>query len=94
MTLNGSVKEKLLKGVELNGRPHRNPIDGYNMLDSFSGKVKDSPHKDFIYVNDGGPIGAMRDDDWKVVFMPRPGAHPPLRIPFCREMMTVQRRRR
>ena len=50
VTLDGSVKEKLLKGVEPNGRPRCNHIDGYNMLDSFSGKVKDSPHKDFIDV--------------------------------------------
>ena len=27
------VKEKLLKGVELNGRTYKNHIDGYNMLD-------------------------------------------------------------
>ena len=33
------IKEKLLKGVELNGRTYRNYIDGYNMLDYFSGSL-------------------------------------------------------
>ena len=30
------IKEKLLKGVELNGRTYKNYIDGYNMLDYFT----------------------------------------------------------
>ena len=42
-----TIKDKLLKGVELNGRRYRNHIDGHNMLDYLSGKVKDSPRKDF-----------------------------------------------
>jgi len=46
------IKEKLLKGVDLNGRHYRNYIDGYNMLDYLSGKVKESPRKEFIYVNE------------------------------------------
>jgi arylsulfatase len=63
------IKEKLLNGVELNGRKYRNYIDGYNMLDYLSGKTKESPRKEFWYVNDEGGIVAARYSDWKVVFL-------------------------
>ena len=43
------------------------------MLDYFSGKVKESPRKEFMYVNDDGQVVAMRYDDWKVVFLENRG---------------------
>ena len=67
------IKEKLLKGVELNGRTYKNYIDGYNQLDYLSGKVKESPRHEFMYVNDDGQIVAMRYNDWKVVFLENRG---------------------
>jgi arylsulfatase len=67
------IKDKLLKGVELNGRKYRNYIDGHNMLDYLSGKEKTSPRKEFIYVNDDGQIVAMRVGDWKAVFLENRG---------------------
>jgi arylsulfatase len=67
------IKDKLLKGVELNGRKYRNYIDGYNQLDYLSGKSKESPRKEFIYVNDDGQIVAMRLGDWKAVFLENRG---------------------
>lgn len=77
------IKEKLLKGVELNGRNYRNHLDGYNQLDYLSGKTKESPRKEFIYVNDIGEIVATRYGDWKVVFMEnRAQAMPLWREPF------------
>jgi len=64
------IKERLLKGgVELNGRTYRNHIDGYNLLDYLSGKVKDSPRRDFIYVGDDGAVMAIRVDDWKAIYL-------------------------
>ena len=54
------INEKLKAGVELNGRSYKNHVDGYNMLDYLSGKAKDSPRHEFIYVNDDGQIVAMR----------------------------------
>ena len=62
------IKEKLLKGVELNGRTYKNHIDGNNMLDYLSGKSAESPRPAFIYVNDDGDIVAVRWNDWKVVY--------------------------
>ena len=63
------IKEKLLTGVELNGRSYKNYIDGYNMLDYFSGAAKESPRKQFIYVDDAGQVAAIRVGDWKAVYL-------------------------
>ena len=63
------IKEKLLKGVALNGRTYRNHIDGYNLMDYLSGKSKTSPRNEFLYINDIGEIVAVRVGDWKVTFM-------------------------
>ena len=63
------IKERLRNGVELNGRDYRNFIDGYNMLDYFSGKTEDSPRYEFWYVGDEGQVMAARYQDWKVVFL-------------------------
>ena len=60
-------------GVELNGRKYKNYIDGHNQLDYLSGKAKESPRKEFIYVNDDGQIVAIRYDDWKAVFLENRG---------------------
>ena len=77
------IKEKLLKGVELNGRTYKNHLDSYNLLDYLSGKAKESPRQEFIYVNDIGEIVAARVRDWKVVYMEnRAEAMPLWREPF------------
>jgi arylsulfatase len=67
------IKQKLLKGTEINGRKYRNHIDGYNMLDYLSGKTGKSPRHEFWYINDDGQIVAARYDDWKVVFLENRG---------------------
>jgi len=67
------IKDKLAKGTELNGRKYHNYVDGYDMTDYLSGKVDASPRKEFIYVNDGGDIVAMRYDAWKAVFLENRG---------------------
>src|SRR5262245_45314603 len=67
------IKEKLLQGVELNGRRYRNYVDGYNMTDYLSGKTVKSPRNEFWYVNDDGQVVAARYGDWKVVFLENRG---------------------
>jgi arylsulfatase A-like enzyme len=62
------MRDKILKGVELNGRNYKNYIDGTNMLDYFTGEVDESPRHEVVYVNDDGQVVAMRYDDWKAVF--------------------------
>jgi arylsulfatase len=68
-----SINDKLKKGVSLNGRPYKNHPDGYDMTAYLSGQAKESPRKEFIYVNDDGQIVAMRYTDWKVVFLENRG---------------------
>lgn len=70
---NPGIKEQLKKGVDLNGRHYRNYVDGYDQSDYLSGKVKESPRKEFWYVNDDGQIVAARYDAWKVVFLENRG---------------------
>jgi len=67
------IKDKLRKGVSLNGRNYRNYIDGYNQLEYLAGKAKESPRKEFMYVNDDGQVVAIRYQDWKVVFLENRG---------------------
>jgi arylsulfatase len=67
------IKEKLRKGVELNGRSYKNYIDGYNLTDYLTGKAKESPRHEFWYVNDDGQIVAARYDAWKAVFLENRG---------------------
>ncbi|RDL51296.1 Arylsulfatase [Ensifer sp. M14] len=67
------IKDKLLAGVELNGRSYKNYIDGYNQLDYLTGKTDQSPRHEFWYVNDDGQVVAARYDDWKVVFLENRG---------------------
>jgi arylsulfatase A-like enzyme len=67
------IKDQLAKGVELNGRKYKNYIDGYNQLDYLTGKAKESPRREFMYVNDDGQVVAIRYDDWKAVFLENRG---------------------
>ena len=55
--------------MELNGRTYKNHIDGYNLLDYLSGKSAESPRHEFIYVDDGGEVAAIRVGDWKAVYL-------------------------
>lgn len=63
------IKEKLLKGVELNGRRYKNYLDGYNQLDYLSGKTDKSPRNEFIYVGDDGNVMSIRVGDWKATYL-------------------------
>lgn len=67
------ITEKLKEGVELNGRKYRNYVDGHNQLDYLTGKAKESPRNEFIYVNDDGQVVSMRYQDWKVTFLENRG---------------------
>ena len=64
-----NIAAELRSGVKLNGRKYKNYIDGYNQLEYLSGKVKDSPRKEFIYVDDGGAVAAIRVGDWKAMYL-------------------------
>jgi arylsulfatase len=63
------MKEKIMKGIELNGRKYKNYIDGVNQLDYLKGESEESSREGFIYVNDAGEVAALRFQDWKAMFL-------------------------
>jgi len=63
------IKAKLLKGHQAGNKTFKVYIDGYNMLDYLTGKVKESPREFFFYFSDDGDLIAIRMEDWKVVLM-------------------------
>jgi len=67
------IKDKLKAGVDLNGRRYHNYIDGYDQLAYLAGTAKESPRREFIYVNDESDIVAVRWEDWKVVYLENRG---------------------
>ena len=44
-------------------------LDGYNMLDYWTGKTEMSPRVEFFYFSDDGDLVGLRYDNWKFVFM-------------------------
>jgi arylsulfatase len=68
-----TVKQRLLKGTTINRRQYRNHLDGYDMNAYLAGRTKESPRKEFWYVNDDGQVVAARYNDWKVVFLENRG---------------------
>ena len=68
------VKDKLLNGVEFEGRTYKNHLDGYNQLDVLLGKGPSARHEIFYF---GGPhLGALRLDDFKFQFFQQPQGWP------------------
>jgi len=77
------VKDKLLNGVELEGRTYKNHLDGYNQLDVLLGKGPSARHEIFYF---GGPhLGALRLDDFKFLLFQQPQGWPGEKVgPTCR----------
>ena len=44
-------------------------LDGYNFLPYLSGKEAKSPRESYFYFSDDGDLTALRNDNWKLVFM-------------------------
>jgi arylsulfatase len=79
---NPELKEQLLKGTELDGKPFKVHLDGYNLLPNLAGEqihklptlteeaAKEAgwPRREFLYWNDGGELVGLRYDAWKLVF--------------------------
>ena len=66
---NADVKDKLLKGYEVNGKTYKNHLDGYNFLPYLTGKEDRGPRKEFFYFSDDGDLMGLRYENWKVHFM-------------------------
>jgi arylsulfatase len=86
-----NVKEKLIKGVKVGGKPFRVHLDGYNILPHLLGRSDKTDRHEVFYFSDDGDLTALRYDDWRLVFMEQRAkgtlklwANPftPLRIPL------------
>ncbi|WP_461555890.1 sulfatase-like hydrolase/transferase [Synechococcus sp.] len=62
------IKEKLLTGYQVGNKNFRIHLDGYNMLDFWTGKAEKSPRREFFYFSDDGDLVGLRYDNWKFVF--------------------------
>jgi arylsulfatase len=67
------VKEDLLTGRTVGGRPYKVHLDGYNLIPALKGEAA-WPRREFIYWTDDGSVAALRYDQWKVTFL-RQNAH-------------------
>lgn len=63
------VKEKLKKGMNVNGAKFKVHLDGQGQSAYMTGEAKECPRQGFIYFNDDGEIVGLRFDNWKAVFM-------------------------
>jgi arylsulfatase len=72
---NPTIKEQLLQGATIGGKPFKVHLDGYNQLDYLLGKAPKGARTDFAYFNDDGILVAYRHENWKAVFceMKQPG---------------------
>jgi arylsulfatase len=60
-----NVKQNLLKGATVNGKPFNVHLDGYNMVDYFTGRTAESPRNSIVYFSDDGEVIAVRVGDYK-----------------------------
>jgi arylsulfatase A-like enzyme len=63
------VKEKLLKGHEVDGVNYKVHLDGYNLLPYLTGETEKCPRESFLYCTDEQQVAALRYNNWKLVFM-------------------------
>jgi arylsulfatase len=63
------IKSKLKAGHQAGSKNFKVHLDGYNMLDYWTGKTDKSPRSEFFYFSDDGDLTALRYDNWKFVFM-------------------------
>ncbi|RUR77442.1 arylsulfatase [Chlorogloeopsis fritschii PCC 9212] len=62
------IKQKLLNGHQAGNKTFKIYLDGYNMLDYWTGKTDKSPRVEFFYFSDDGDLTGLRYDNWKLVF--------------------------
>ncbi|GAB4376396.1 MAG: arylsulfatase [Elainellaceae cyanobacterium] len=62
------IKQKLLNGYQVGNKTFKIHLDGYNMLDYWTGKTDKSPRVEFFYFSDDGDLTGLRYGNWKLVF--------------------------
>jgi len=61
--------QQCLTSCTSEGKSFHVHLDGYNLIPFFSGQVKESPRKEFLYWSDDGDLFAIRYQNWKVTFI-------------------------
>ena len=62
------VKQALLSSYKAGDNSYRVHLDGYDLVPFLTGKVAQSPRKEFVYYSDDGDLMALRYDNWKFVY--------------------------
>ncbi len=62
------IKDKLKAGHSVGSKTFKVHLDGYNMLDYWTGQSEKSPRREFFYFSDDGDLTGLRYDNWKFVF--------------------------
>jgi arylsulfatase len=62
------IKQKLLDGHQVGSKTFKIHLDGYNMLDYWTGKTDQSPRMEFFYFSDDGDLTGLRYGNWKLIF--------------------------
>lgn len=57
-----------MKGTDIDGKPFKVHLDGYNQLPYLTGEQPKSARNEFFYFNDDGLLVSYRFDNWKLVF--------------------------
>ncbi len=65
---NTSIKDELLKGVQLGDRSYKVHLDGYDLGPALKGEGK-WPRQEFLYWTDDGSVAALRYGNWKLNFL-------------------------
>jgi len=65
---NPNIVDQCAKTCQLGGKSFKVHLDGYNLIPFFTGDVKDSPRKEFLYWSDDGDLFAIRVLNWKIAF--------------------------
>jgi arylsulfatase len=68
---NENITNELLTGKQIGDRTYKNHLDGYNQMDTITGKGPSKRHEIF-YLGES-TLGAVRIDDYKFRFIDQPG---------------------
>ena len=62
---NPDVKQQLVNGCTVDGKPFHVHLDGYNQIPYLTGEVAESPRQALVYFSDDGELIAVRIGDYK-----------------------------
>src|SRR5271167_2388668 len=62
---NPDVKEQLVNGCTIDGKPFHVHLDGYNQIPYLTGEVAESARNEIMYFSDDGEVMAVRVGDYK-----------------------------